>query len=113
MNSQSSMELESTIEVPKIVKPAAKRSKSSKGCCSCKTGCKEGHCGCRKAGNSCNESCGCVALKNCTNHFNRDSAGSSKRGRSIDEDNNTIAIDDEDKENLDEIVPCTPPKKLR
>ncbi|XP_031628535.1 chromosome-associated kinesin KIF4 [Contarinia nasturtii] len=116
LNSQNSQgsENESIMEpIPKPSKPAPKRSKSSKGVCGCKTGCKEGHCGCRRSGNSCNDSCGCVTLKNCTNVFGRDSAGSLKRGRSIDEDNNTISVDEEDKENLDEVVPCTPPKKLR
>lgn len=98
-----------------VLKPAKippKRSKSSKGSCGCKTGCKEGHCGCRKNGNGCNDSCGCITLKNCTNVFGRENADSLKRERSIDEKDSTNN-NEADKENLDEVVPCTPPKKLR
>lgn len=54
-----------------------------------KTGCKEGHCGCRKGANgakACTDSCGCYALKNCTNVFGRSSTDK-KRERSSDESN--------------------------
>lgn len=107
-NSRNSTENETTMDPTlKRAKQPSKRSKSSKASCGCKAGCKEGHCGCRKNGNRCGDSCGCTSLKNCTNVFGQDSL---KRERSIDEEslNNNI----EDKENIDEVVPCTPPKKF-
>lgn len=109
-NSQNSAENETTVDLTS--KPAAaKRSKSLKNGCGCKTGCLMSKCGCRRNAFSCGDSCGCVPLGNCSNSIGRDSAGSLKRERSIDEENTNN--NEENKENLDEVVPCTPPKKLR
>lgn len=50
-------------------------------------------------------------MKNCTNVFGNESAGNLKRTLSIDEESSNN--NEEDKENMDDEVPCTPPKKLR
>lgn len=84
--------------------------KRSKNGCSCKTGCKEGSCGCRKNANSCLDSCRCATLDNCTNCFG---ATNTDRKRSRSTDNSNMNIDEEDKENFDDEVPATPEKKLR
>ncbi|XP_055305223.1 chromosome-associated kinesin KIF4 [Sitodiplosis mosellana] len=111
--SQNSTENDTTVDPSsKLAKAPAKRSKSLKSGCGCKTGCKLGKCGCRVNGHPCGDSCGCVSLKNCTNYPGGDSsAGSLKRERSVNEESTNN--NEENKENLDEVVPCTPPKKLR
>lgn len=95
------------------VKPAktiTKRSKSTNGC-GCTTGCKR-VCGCRRQGMQCSEQCNCKMQ--CHNIFNlvqESSSVGSKRERSTDEETVASADNVENKENIDEVVPCTPKRQ--
>lgn len=95
-----------------------KPQKRSKNGCNCKTGCKEGQCGCRKNTFGCTDACGCLDHGNCSNIFGK-SGSDRKRERSSDEsvsgnsgddkenEGNVIDVDDEEE------IPCTPQKKPR
>lgn len=109
----STNSLDGEIKEEPVVQPkpakATKRSRSTKGCCSCKNECKEGRCGCRKQAGPCNGNCKC-ALIDCGNPYN---GTSPKRHRSM-EDEITSTVE-ENKENKvmdmameDEVIPCTP-----
>lgn len=82
--------------------------------CGCKTGCKQGMCGCRKSAFACNEHCACK--ETCQNVFNgkkaEDEASSLKRERS-EELFTESDDDDENKENekTDGSFVATPAKK--